>query len=83
MRLWLTGPPGSVTGAADTHQKFMAALAKAALAQVVHAYMLNAAITLLAMRNVTGSSEHMPSLADSIVLGEPHLRLTSDSSAAM
>lgn len=33
MRLWLTGPPGSVTGPADTHQKFMAALAKAALAQ--------------------------------------------------
>ena len=28
------GPPGSATGPADTHQKFMAALAKAALAQV-------------------------------------------------
>ena len=28
------GPPGSDTGPADTHQKFMAALAKAALAQV-------------------------------------------------
>lgn len=29
-----TGPPGSAAGPADTHQKFMAALAKAALAQV-------------------------------------------------
>ncbi|KAA6426651.1 MAG: hypothetical protein FRX49_03761 [Trebouxia sp. A1-2] len=28
-----TGPPGAVTSPADTHQKFMAALAKAALAQ--------------------------------------------------
>ena len=28
------GPPGSASGPADTHQKFMAALAKAALAQV-------------------------------------------------
>ena len=28
------GPPGSQTGPADTHQKFMAALAKAALSQV-------------------------------------------------
>ena len=28
------GPPGSLTSPADTHQKFMAALAKAALAQV-------------------------------------------------
>lgn len=28
------GPPGNATAPADTHQKFMAALAKAALAQV-------------------------------------------------
>ncbi|DBB04371.1 TPA: hypothetical protein ACH3X1_012859 [Trebouxia sp. C0004] len=31
--LMTTGPPGSVTNPADTHQNFMAALAKAALAQ--------------------------------------------------
>ena len=32
--LLYAGPPGSANSPADTHQKFMAALAKAALAQV-------------------------------------------------